>query len=358
VAMAAMNVVGSFFKCFPAAASLSRTSVTNSLGVRTTAHNGFYSVVILLTLVAITPVLYYLPKAMLASVVLFGVFKMIAFGEAVRLFKANRPDFLLWMVSFLVTLLMGAIFGILTSVAVSIVWLLKSQSMPSTAVLGRLPGTLVYRNVARFPIAEKYPGIEILRFDAPLHFANKDFFEAKVRALAKPETTHVIIIDASSINALDSSAVRTLLSMVKKLQTQSKTVLFANWKGPQRDFLDHSGFHEVVPAETCFLSLHDAVLYARQHQRAEDNNPPLGSFALDFAHSNKDVEECREGDPSTSAPTTGVHVFSEKVPGGGSRRWNLQHAHVEASEAESLDVTESTIEISKGSGVQAAPATK
>ncbi|CAM9508929.1 unnamed protein product [Chrysoparadoxa australica] len=280
VAMGTANVVGSMMLCYAASGSLSRTSVVDSVGTKTRMHAILSVFIIVLTLLLITPLLYYLPKAILASVVVFGVVRMFDFGEAKRLYHLHKPDFLLWNISFWVTFMAGAIIGIAVSVVSSLIWLLMKSSRPYCAILGRLPGTDVYRNVKRFAMAKELPGVRIMRFDASLHFANKDYFQERLKLLELPSggnlgpatprrqeawvPIHTIIVDASAINDLDASAIRMLIEVAAAYNERKVTLCFANWKGPQRDLLDISGFYEQCPRENIFLSLHDAVVDAKR----------------------------------------------------------------------------------------------
>ncbi|CAM9491771.1 unnamed protein product, partial [Choristocarpus tenellus] len=268
VAMSLANVLGSIFKAYPASGSLSRTSVVQSVECKTRMHGIPAVLLIMLVLVAITPLLYTLPTSILGSVVMFGVFKMINFSEARRLYHLNKPDFMLWSVSFWVTTMGGAIVGIAVSVIVSLVYLLVQTSRPANSILGRLPGTRDYRNIKRFLMAKEIPGIRIFRFDSSLHFANKDFFEARLKALEDSPhqgvPVHTVVLDASSINQLDASAIDMLIHVAKAYHERGLSLLCANWKGPQRDMLHLSGFYEVIPPKDLFLGLHDAVVEARK----------------------------------------------------------------------------------------------
>eukprot|EP01069_Polyplicarium_translucidae_P008279 Polyplicarium_translucidae@DN3209_c0_g1_i2.p1 len=283
LALSATNAFGCLFRCFPNATSLSRTSVVMSIGGRTVLHNIPYIGVVVMTLWFITPLLYFLPLANLAAIVLFGVLGMMNFSEAKKLGRTLTPDLLLWMVAFFVTLIFGAMEGIIASVVLSLLWLLKKAARPSTAELGQLPGTSIYRNMKRFPMAVVSDGIAIFRFDASLNFSNAAYFESKVKGVVsvklekstdahsteEPEVKHVpavsmiLIVDGSSINDLDVTSIRMLRRLIKDCEQRKVLILFANWKGPMRDFLQHMRFYEVVPPEHCFLSLHDAVLRAR-----------------------------------------------------------------------------------------------
>jgi len=285
VAMGSCNIVGAFFHCFPNACSLARTAIVKSNDARSPLHNFVYAGLVLLTLAVLTPLLYYLPKCLLASIILQGVAKMIAFHDAKIYWMSHKADFLLWCVSFFITTVFGAIYGVAASIIVSLIWLLKKVAHPTTAILGQVPGTEVYINAKKFKIAQTFQGLHIFRFDAPLHFANKDYFEANIKKLAMKPGTHTIIIDCSSMPDLDSSAVRMLLSLVKKLDTMGVVIMFANWKRQQRDFLDSSGLFDVITPSHVFFNLHDAVEFVLKNEKllAGDVEDPSAEERKDHA---------------------------------------------------------------------------
>ncbi|CBZ55213.1 hypothetical protein NCLIV_056370 [Neospora caninum Liverpool] len=267
-ALAFCNFLGSFFQCFPCATSLSRTSVVSATGAHTQLHNISNVLVMILTLSLITPLLYFLPNAVLAAVVLFGVYGMMDFSEFFRLCRIGGLDVLLWLVCFFITIVFGAMEGILASIVLSLLWLLRKTARPQCIVLGRLPQTYIYRNIERFRMAKEEPGIKVVRFDASLNFSNSDYFDSRVRQKLEPSTRY-LIIDGSSINDLDVTSIRMLQRLCAYLRQQGIIMLFANWKGPMRDFLQRAQFYETLPPEHCFLSLHDAVFWAKRKLAAE-----------------------------------------------------------------------------------------
>lgn len=222
VALSCCNFVGSCFQCFPNATSLSRTCVVSSTGGITQLHQVSNALVLVFTLSFMTPLLYALPNAVLGAVVLFGVYGMLDFKEFIRLAKIGDLDWvqlrnecnafkcmqffrclplgincclllfalplpstaftepslseknvglgcsplpsggldvLLWLVCFLITIIFGAMEGILASILLSLLWLLRKTARPSYCVLGRLPETYIYRNIKRFPMAVQEEGI-------------------------------------------------------------------------------------------------------------------------------------------------------------------------------------------------------
>ncbi|CAM9422786.1 unnamed protein product [Ectocarpus sp. 4 AP-2014] len=329
VAMASANMVGSLFKTYPASGSLSRTAVVQSVNAKTRMHLIPAVVVVMLVLVAITPLLYTLPKAILASVVMFGVVKMVDFRDAKRLYHLSKPDFFLWNVSFWVTAIVGPIEGIAVSVVVSLLYLLKQTSRPANSTLGRLPETREYRNIKRFPMAKEIPGIRIFRFDSSLHFANKDYFENRLKALENDPyqgvRIHTIVLDASSINQLDASAIDMLILVAKSYDERGVSILCANWKGPQRDLLELSGFYDVIPPANLFLGLHDAVVEARKRSRditEEPLPPPAQQFPTSASGRSASIAE---GDPSNvlHREVSVAETVVEIGPDGETREWRV-----------------------------------
>ncbi|KAL8441995.1 hypothetical protein Emag_006740 [Eimeria magna] len=335
VALSCCNFVGSCFQCFPNATSLSRTCVVASTGGFTQLHQISNALVLVFTLSFMTPLLYALPNAVLAAVVLFGVYGMLDFKEFIRLARIGGLDVLLWLVCFLITVIFGAMEGILASILLSLLWLLRKTARPACIVLGRLPETLIYRNVRRFPMAIEEEGIRILRFDASLNFSNSDFFESRVMQSLLP-STKIVIMDCSSINDMDITSIRMLERLVQTLKAKGIVLLFANWKGPMRDFLQKACFYDVLPPEYCFLSIPDAVFWAKRRLRLNDTAmdgmgpgqaspgaPPFCGSSPEKA-AGKDVLEggCATPQPASLAGTFGV---SE---GQGSRETSFRAGHL------------------------------
>eukprot|EP01054_Gregarina_sp_Poly1_P002712 Gregarina_sp_Poly_1__2711@NODE_1748_length_3418_cov_60_246195_g1144_i0_p1_GENE_NODE_1748_length_3418_cov_60_246195_g1144_i0NODE_1748_length_3418_cov_60_246195_g1144_i0_p1_ORF_typecomplete_len537_score52_06Sulfate_transp/PF00916_20/3_8e67STAS/PF01740_21/1_4e12STAS_2/PF13466_6/0_00059STAS_2/PF13466_6/2e03MFS_MOT1/PF16983_5/1_1e03MFS_MOT1/PF16983_5/0_0019_NODE_1748_length_3418_cov_60_246195_g1144_i07922402 len=294
VAFSAANLVGGLFQCYPTCTSLSRSSVAESLGSRTHFSGLAAALVVLCTLVFLTYPLGFLPMPSLAAVVLFGVSKMAEFGTLRKLWRLQKtsweatgdiggglssPDLLLWVIAFCCTIGLGASEGIIIAVLVSLVWVGRGIVRPEFIHLGRLQGTTIYRNRVRFPDAHIDPGIVIYRIDAPLNFCNAGFLERETRKalehhfptdheltqalesnrqclvqrnrfaeLSKSQQAHqraaaprFFILDCASVNALDVTAISALARVAGFAASRQVMLVFANWKGPQRDFLFKAG---------------------------------------------------------------------------------------------------------------------
>ncbi|KAF8817970.1 hypothetical protein IE077_002465, partial [Cardiosporidium cionae] len=206
------------------------------------------------------------------AVVFYGVYGMINFQEGYQILRLGGFDAVLWLITFLVVLFIGTMEGIIISFILSVLWLLKESSRPSTAILGQLPNTCIYRNIKRFPMAKEIPGIRIFRFDASINFSNAEYFEKKIYQI-NMEENKILIIDGSSINRLDMTAVRILQKLAERFTENSKVLLLANWKGSMRDFLEKIKFYENVPLDRCFLSLHDAVCWSMAYLKSMSPSP-------------------------------------------------------------------------------------
>merc|ERR1719183_1504232 len=112
MALGLSNLVGGCFSCYPVTGSFSRSAVMNSTGGRTQLGGIISAIIMFCTLMFLTPLFWFLPKFVLASVVINSIIPLVAFGEARRLFRIKRNDFILWVVAFLGTLFLGVLLGI------------------------------------------------------------------------------------------------------------------------------------------------------------------------------------------------------------------------------------------------------
>lgn len=262
------NIGGAFFKAFPTTGGFSRTAVNDQAGAKTGMASIISAVLIALTLLFLTPLFYFLPKAILASVIMVAVFGLIDWKEAVHLWKSKKDDFAMLLVTFIATLSLGIEEGILIGVVLSLGMVIYRSSYPHIAVLGRVPGTTQYRNVNRFKQVESQKNMLIVRLDAQLYFANLNFFREKIDTLldAQEEPVGHLILDAAAINAVDSSAIHALEELHEDCEKAGITVYFTGVKGPVRDVLNKGGLTAKMGDEKFFLRIHDAVSFIQDKQ--------------------------------------------------------------------------------------------
>jgi len=274
IALGMGNIIGSFFQTYPATGGLSRTAVNDQAGAKTPLAAIISALVIALTLMFLTPVFYYLPKAVLAAIIMVAVFGLLDFSVPKHLLKYSKRDLIILNVTLIITATVGIKEGILVGVVLSLVMLIYKSTKPHIAILGKVPGTHFYRNIKRFNEIEIDEEILIVRFDAQLHFANTAFFKDKLQEFAKfkGEKLKILIIDGESLNNLDSSAIYALNELLDYFKTKEIKVLFTGLKGPVRDTFDKSGLINKIGFDQCFMSIQEAVdAYTEQKKNKQKN---------------------------------------------------------------------------------------
>jgi sulfate permease, SulP family len=257
------NIGGAFFQSYPVTGGFSRTAVNDQAGAKTGLASIISAALIILTLLFLTPLFYYLPKAILASVIMVAVFGLIDIKEAVHLWKSNRTDFAMLLVTFLATLSLGIEQGIGVGVVLSLVMVIYRSTRPHYAILGNIPGTPYYRNTDRFDQLKEREDTLIFRFDADLYFANTSFFKEKLTTeiAEKGDALKNVVISAESISYVDSSAMHALEQVLEDLRKQNIRVLFSGVKGPLRDALTRAHLMEKIGNDNFYMNVEDAMTY-------------------------------------------------------------------------------------------------
>ena len=257
------NVVGSFFLSYPTTGGFSRSAVNEQAGARTNLAALISAALVALTLLFLTPLFYYLPKAVLASIIMVAVFGLIDIKYPKFLWKTRKSDLLILLVSFVTTLAVGIKEGIALSVLISLLAMIYRSSKPHYAVLGKLPKTLVYRNIDRFNEAEIREDVLLIRYDANLYFANTSHFidSIKKEVAAKGDSLKLIVLQGNGIAHIDSSAYLALADLIKELKSQNIMFYFTGLIGPIRDFLTNCGFEEIGEQPKCFVDIDTAISY-------------------------------------------------------------------------------------------------
>ena len=260
IGLGVANIGGSLFASFPTTGGFSRTAVNDQAGARTGMASIISALLIVLTLLFLTPLFYYLPKALLASVIMVAVFGLIDYKEVIHLWKTDKKDLLMLAVTFFATLSTGIEEGIAIGVALSLGMVLFRSSYPHVAVLGQLPGTNMYRNINRYSEALQHEGILIVRFDAQLFFANLQYFRDLIEEeVYKRKNVKVVIINGQAINSLDSSAIHMLKDLIEELDKDHIKLVFSGLKGPIRDIMVKNRIVDELGTKHFFNEVHEAV---------------------------------------------------------------------------------------------------
>jgi len=232
----------------------------------------FTALMVGLTLLFLTPLFYYLPKAVLAAMILVAMVGLFDIKGAIHLWKTHRQDFLMLLTTFLVTLLIGIEEGVLAGVLLSILVVLYRSSNSHIAVLGNIPGTTTYRNIKRFKDLGVSDDLLIFRYDNQLYFANVFHFKESIKQVVKQneDGLKLFILDASKIHDIDSTGLTALEEIVAFVKQKEIQFNLCGAIGPVRDLLFKSGLMDKLGKENQFMKVHDAVTcYRSQSQGLE-----------------------------------------------------------------------------------------
>ena len=257
------NMVSGLFQGYAVSGSFSRSAVNINAG----AITGFSAVVTGLavgaTLMWLTPLLYHLPQATLAAVIMMAVVNLVKIEPIIHAWHVEPHDGIVAIVTFTLTLFVAPHLesGIVTGVVLSLGLYLYRTMRPRIAVLARdMDGTLRDAAVNKLATCEN---ISMIRFDMSLYFANTGYFSDAIldRVASKPELKFVII-DAEGINGIDSTGEEMLHDLARRLEALGIELLFARAKKQIIDVFKRTGFLESHGKEKFFRIRTHAMNYA------------------------------------------------------------------------------------------------
>lgn len=265
IALGSANMVGSFFSAFPVTGGFSRTAVNNEAGAKTPFAGVIAAFVILLALLFLTDLFYYLPKVSLAVLILVAVIGLIDLKSPRHWWRTDTLEFLMYAVTLLSTLFIGIQQGIFIGVILSLVVLVYKVSNPHMAIVGKIPGTNLYRNVERFSTVELDPEVLVVRFDAGLFYANADYFRDKLFEFEKTKKGKLkaIIVDSSGINSIDSTSVYMIRKLLIHYKRKKVKLLFSGLIGPVRDKFNQNRIYTDLGEEFFFVNISEAERYLK-----------------------------------------------------------------------------------------------
>ena len=257
------NIVGSLSLSYPTSGSFSRSAVNIGAGAVTGFASVITGVIVVVTLLWLTPLLYHLPQATLAAVIMMAVVGLINVKAIRHAWKAQRQDGIVAIVSFALTLAFAPHLdkGILVGAGLALILYLYRTMQPRVAVLARHPdGTL--RDAEMFGL-DTCKNITMIRFDGQLYFANTSYFEDKVmeRVAARPDLKYVIVV-ADGINQVDATGEEMLSHLTERLHAAGIEILFAGLKKQVMDVFLRTGLHEQLGPQRFFRTEDQALDYA------------------------------------------------------------------------------------------------
>lgn len=268
------NIVSSLTQGFPVSGSFSRSAVNMNAGAKTGMSSVITAAFVLLTLLFLTPLLFHLPQAALAAVIIMAVIGLINFTAIKHAWEANKHDGIASVVTFAATLAYAPHLdkGIIVGAGLAIVLFLYRTMTPRVAILGRYhDGTLRDAKVHNLPASDV---VTAVRFDGRLYFANVSYFEdAILEAVANNPNAHYLLVAGDAINEIDASGEEVIHHLVERLNAIGVVMLFAGLKKQVLDVMQATGLREEIGEQRFFATAEQALdkIYARDEYFDEDD---------------------------------------------------------------------------------------
>jgi sulfate permease, SulP family len=269
VAQGMANVGAGVFQGMPVSTSLSASSLNESAGARTQVSSLVSGGLVIATLLVLAPLFSHLPKAVLGAIIIDAVvFGMIDVAELRRLHRVARFDFWIAVAAIIAVLSAGVLAGVVIGVGLSLGWLVYVATRPPMPLLGREPGTHVFRDLVENPEDETFPGITVLRLDGGLFFATAEALEDRVRELADDgDQPRALVLDLEGVNFVDSQGAAKLTELQQLAEADGITLRLARVKPQVRAVLEADGVIGLIGADHVHGNVQRAVRTQLEDER-------------------------------------------------------------------------------------------
>jgi MFS superfamily sulfate permease-like transporter len=202
-----------------------------------------------------------LPQAVLAAVVITAAMRLIEIRALVRLARVARSELVLSLIAFLAVVLFGVLQGIGLAVAISLLNFVRKAWRPHDTTLVRVDGLKGYHDAERHPEGHTVPGLLLYRFDAPLFFANAEFFRQEIleRVDAADPPARWVVVTAEPITSVDATSADMLRELVGDLESREVTLAFAELKGHVRERLERYGLVDMIGIDHFYRTIGEVV---------------------------------------------------------------------------------------------------
>src|SRR4030095_7599586 len=261
IGFGAANIASAFSGGFVVSGADSRTSVSASMGGKTSLTSIIAAAVLLVIILFLSAPLAYLPNAALAGIVIVSAFGLFNFPFLKKLYKINKKEFALSVFTSLAVMTVGVLEGVLIAIGLALAGLLAKAAKPADAILGRVPNSESYQNIDILETEVQTPGILIYRFESALVFFNADYFKSRVRELISKaqQKPALLLLDMGSVNLIDVTGNDYLEDLIDELNSKGIKVAFARSKKRFLEMIEKSGIAEKIGRKHVYLSVREGV---------------------------------------------------------------------------------------------------
>jgi high affinity sulfate transporter 1 len=261
VGIGSANLLAGLFQGFPVSTSSSRTAVAEQSGAKTQLTGVVAAAAVLAMLLFVPGLVRNLPQSALAGIVIVAAISLFDLPALHHLWDVRKSEFMLAMICILGVAIIGVLEGIVVAVVVSIFQIFAASWRPHSAVLGKPEGVSGYHDLKRYPDAKLTPGLLMIRWDAPLIFANANLFRNFVRQLVahtEPKPFWVLVA-AEPITDVDTTAADMLVDLDEELNAAGIHLILAELKDPVRDKIERYGLYETLDRRHFYPTIEVAI---------------------------------------------------------------------------------------------------
>ncbi len=259
VALGVGNLGSGLLHGFPSSSSQSRTAVADTAGMRTQVAQIVAGLLVVGFLLLLTGVLHDVPKVALAAIIIYACIGLFQVRALTKLYHQDRPEFGVAIITFAAVVVLGMLAGILTAVFASLALLMARIARPRTALLVAADGPAHFEELAGGQGLEAAPGVVVFRFDAPLFFANADYFVDHATEVFDQADCHTLVLDFEAVTLIDVTAARALKRLVEHVSTRKAKLLLARTSRAVFEQLTDTGLVEAIGANRFYPSVKSAV---------------------------------------------------------------------------------------------------
>ena len=269
VGLGIANLAAGLVQGFPISSSSSRTPVAEAAGAKTQVTGIVGAIAIALLLLFAPSLLADLPNTALAAIVIASAIGLIEVADLRRIYKIQRWEFWLSMVCFAGVAVFGAVPGIALAIVIAAIEFLWDGWRPHSAVLGQTDDIGGFHDITRHPQARLIPGLVLFRWDAPLFFANAEYFNDRALAAVASSPTPVrwLVVTAEPVTSVDVTSADALAELDATLHAAGIELCFAEMKDPVKDKLKRFGLFSQFGEQTFFPTIEAAVDAYKASQR-------------------------------------------------------------------------------------------
>ena len=259
VGIGAANIFAGFFQGFAISASGSRTAVAEQSGSKSQVTGLAGAVVVVVLLLFLPGLLQDLPQPTLAAVVIAAALSLANVRILRTYLRMRRSALVISVVATLAVILLGVLQGILIAVALSILLFFRRNWWPHGEILGRVPSIGGWHSVGRYPEAERIDDVVVLRWEAPLFFANAGIFRELIREIVHRDRPRWIVLQCEAVTDIDVTAADMLEDLDIELNDQGINLAFVELRGRLQDLLHRYGLFATLDRTHVFPSIETAL---------------------------------------------------------------------------------------------------